>query len=240
MDNVYIQDVCEVFLKDLDSGKQFFFGLTSKNTVTQKIKQEDLRGGIGNGKVGTISSDKEISVKVTTLLHNDSIYEIQSGAVFGSKTMEVHKNESLKCTVAGKVTLVGTPKGSSVVCYNSKGKSIAGTYATSNFTATTPADIALGAFYTVVYVQDVTADALLLDSKKFPTNYALELHTIAYDVDTNDIVADVYWAFNKVSANGALNAQYDAGKNNGDDIEFSVSLPMGSTEYGYYAVVPKA
>lgn len=240
MNNVMIQDVCEVFIADLDqAGKQYFFGLTTKNSVTQKIKSENLKGGIGNGIVGVVNSDKEIAVKVSTLLHNDSIFEIQSGAEFENGTMTIHQNEVLTCTLAGTLTLTGTPLGSSVVCYDKVGAVIAGAYATSKFTSTAPTDIKVGDTFTVVYPASVTADILLLDSKKFPKNYAMELHTIAYDVDKNIVVADIYWTFNKVSSNGAINASYDAGKSNGDEIEFTALLLTGSTAYGSYVVVPR-
>jgi hypothetical protein len=236
MDNILVQDVCEVYLKDLSNSTPYFFGITTKNDITQKIKQDMLKGGIGNGIVGVVQSEKEITFKVSTLLHNDSLYEIQSGASFTSSTVTVQKNEVLKC-VSGKLTMTGTPKGSAVVVFDSKGKVTTGTYATGVVTLTGGVE---GDYYTVVYPNDSTGNVLTLDSKKFPKNYYVELHTIAYDVNTNQVVADIFWTFNKALPNGGLQAQYEAGKSNGDDIEFTAQLLAGNSEYGTYVVVPRA
>lgn len=240
MDNIMVKDTCEVYLKDLTSGKQYFFGITSKGEVTQKVKQDILKGGIGNGVVGVVQSDKEITFKVSTLLHNDGIYEVQSGALVKDGTATVQKTESIQCAKAGELSLVGTPKGTAIVVMDETGKQIAGTFATGKFTSTQPTDLAVGAVYTAVYPTDVTnAEILTLDSKLFPTNYYVELHTIAYNVNTNQVTSDIFWQFYKALPDGGLKAQYDAGKNNGDEINFKAQLPVGSSEYGQYVVVPR-
>lgn len=249
MDNIFVQDVCEVYLKEPTVGTQYFFGLTTKNEITQKIKQDFLKGGIGNGTVGVVQSDKEITFKVSTLLHNDSLFEIQSGTEFASSTTtKTMYSESVICTVAGKVTpllKVGvttvTPNEGTVIVMDGKGKAVAGTWASPDFTATTPADIAVGSAYTVFYqITNANAQVLLLDSKKFPKNYYVELHTIAYDVDKNVVVADIYWQFNKALPDGGIQAQYEAGKSNGDEVAFTAQLLAGSSSYGNYVVVPRA
>jgi hypothetical protein len=248
MDNILIQDVCEVYLKDLSTSTQYFFGLTTKNEVTQKVKQDFLKGGIGNGTVGVVQSEKEITFKVTTLLHNDNLYAIQSGTDFATVSAKTIYSESVISAVAGKVTptlKVGnttvTPTVGSVVVMDGKGKQIAGTWTSPDFTATTPADIAVGSAYTVFYqITNATAQVLTLDSKKFPKNYYVELHTIAYDVDKNTVVADIYWQFNKALPNGGLQAQYEAGKGNGDDVEFTAQLLAGNSSYGNYVVMPRS
>lgn len=248
MDNILVQDVCEVYLKDLASGTQYFFGLTTKNEVTQKLKQDFLKAGIGNGVVGVVQSDKEINFKVSTLLHNDSIFSLQSGADFASSSTKTMYSENVICAVAGKVTptlKVGTttvtPTAGSVVVMNARGSQIAGTWTSPDFTATTSADIAVGTAYTVFYqITNANATVLTLDSKKFPKNYYVELHTIAYDIDKNTVIADIYWQFNKCTPNGGLQAQYEAGKSNGDDVEFVAQLLAGNSAFGNYVVVPRA
>lgn len=235
MDNIFIQDVCEVYLKDTVSNTQYFFGLTTKTEITQKIKQDFLKGGIGNGIVGTVQSEKEITFKVTTLLHNDSLFEILNGSGFSSKSVVVQKNEKVKLA-SGKLTITGTPTGSTAIAIDGEGQQFAGTYATGQVTITGGVE---GEYYTVIYPSTVTAQVLTLDSKVFPKTYYVELHTIAYNVDTNQVTADIFWTFNKALPKGDLKAQYDAGKSNGDDVEFTALLPSGSTEYGTYVIVAR-
>jgi hypothetical protein len=235
--NVVIQDVLECYLKDLaDPTKVYFIGLTTRNDITQQVAQELLRGGIGNGVVGVLQSNKEISFTVTTLLHNDDIFAIQSGATFSAnQTVTVQKNETVKCAT-GALTIEGTPVGSAVVVFDKNGKVIEGTFATGKVTITGGTD---GDWYTVVYPESVTGDVLSLDSKKFPRNYYVELHTIAYDVDTNEVCADIFWQFNKCLPDGAMNASHEAGKQVGDEMKFNAQLIKGNSEYGKYVVVPR-
>lgn len=240
MKNILVQDVCEVLVKEktlAGDGKLYFFGLTTKNDVTQKVKQEALKGGIGNGQIGLLQSDKEISFKVTTLLHNDDIYAIQSGNDFTDSTsITLQKTEEVRCASATELVIVGTPKGDVVNVMDADGKEISGTFAEGKVAITGGV---IGALYTVVYPSDETGEVLLLDSEKFPKNYEVQLHTIAYDIDTNDVTADIYWIFNKALPNGAISAQYEAGKGNGDEVEFSAQLDKGSTLYGKYVVIPR-
>lgn len=197
--------------------------------------------GIGNGIVGVIQSDKEITFSVSTLLHNDSIYEVQSGTTFQNGTITVQKVENITASEAGKVTVSGTPKvGTQPVVTDMFGQTIAGTFATGTFTATTSDDIEVGQSYTVRYSKDETGDILSLDSKKFPKNYYVELHTIGYDVNTNEVVCDLYWIFNKALPNGGINVALENAKNAGDDIEFKAQLKTGSDEYGRFVVIPRS
>jgi hypothetical protein len=235
MNNILIQDVAEVYIKDANSSDAYFFGLTTKNDVAQTVKQDALRAGIGNGIVAMLQSDKEVNFSVTTLLQNDDIFAIQSGKKFTNGTYTVQKTEQAKLT-SGKLTITGTAKGTSALVVDALGKQIAGTIATNQVTITGGVE---GATYTVIYPSDVTGDILSLDSKAFPKNYYVEMHTIGYNVETNEVACDVYWIFNKALPDGGLQAAYEAAKGNGNDIKFTAQLNIGSNEYGKYIVVPR-
>lgn len=237
MDNILMYDVCEVYLKELNGSKEYFYGLTKKGEINQTIKQESIRGGIGNGVVGVIQSDKEVKFKVATVLQNDSLFAIQSGADFATTTITTMAKEESICAT-NKLPITGTPKGTAVMIVDSKGVVTSGTFATGNVSGTGLID---GKRYTVLYSKEsTTAQVLTIDSKKFPKNYYVELHTIAVDVDTNAVIADVYWIFNKALPNGALSGNYEAGTNASNEVEFTAQLLAGSTEYGKYVVVPRA
>lgn len=244
MENLLIQDVCEVYIKDINAPTNvFFFGLTSKNDVTQKIKQTLLKGGIGNGVAGTIQSEKEITFKVSTLLDNDSIAQVASGAYATSNTVTIQAKEVVQASTQGTVTIVATTPAlkasTSPVVFDKYGKNIAGTWATKVFTATAPTDIPVGAWVTVLYSADVTGNVLALDSQKFPSSFYVELHTIAYDVNTNKVCADIYWVFTRALPDGNMVQTYEAGKQSGQDMTFTCQLTAGNSSYGNYVVVPR-
>lgn len=236
--NIIVQDVAEVYLKDLSDSSVYFFGLTTKSDVQQKIKQDFMRGGIGNGIAGVIQSEKEITFSVTTLFHADDMIAIQSGsAIQTNQSVTVMKSETLKLAT-NKLTLVGTPKTgtTTVTVLDSTGKSYAGTFATGQVTVTGGTD---GNWYTVLYPADVTASAISLDSKKFPHNYTVELHTIGYNPDTNAVACDIWWQFAKALPDGTLNESMEAGKSSSSEVKFVAQLPQGASEYGKYLVVPR-
>jgi hypothetical protein len=238
MNNIHVQDVCEVYLKDLsDPTKVFFFGITISNEVTAQIQQEVLRGGISNVVYGVAQSNKEMSFNVKTLFHNDDLYSIQMGSNFSSGSTIIQKSEQGTVS-AGKVTITGTPQGTACVVIDGLGKQYVGTYATGQVTITTPPSD--GTVVTVVYPSTVTAQILDLNSKTFPKNYYVELHTIAWDIDKNTVVADIYWVFEKAMPNGGLTASYEAGKGNGDDITFTAQCKVGSSSFGKYLTVARA
>jgi hypothetical protein len=237
-DNVLMQDTLEVYLKDLDAGTAYFFGLTTEGEINQKIKQEMLKAGIGNKVVATVNSDKEMTFKVTTLFSNDSIIAMQVGKAMASGTATVQKSETLALS-SGKLNLTGTVKTGTTSCLviDAQGKTYTNTIATNVVTVTSGVE---GALYTAIYPTDVTGTILDLDSESFPKNYAVELHTIGYNPDTNKVLVDIYWQFAKAIPNGSLQKAYKAGQSTGDDIEFTAQTPANSKSYGKYISIPRA
>lgn len=234
MNNVIVKDVFEVILEDLVTNKTRFFGITKSGNVKQSVKQDDIRAGIGNGVVGILQGDKDIEFSVTTGFHNDDIFAIQSGSDFESKTVAVQKTES-GILVGGKITITGTPKNDTVIVQDTKGKEYTATFLTGDVTVTDGVD---GEYYTVIYSEDIIAEVLDLNCEKFPKNYKVQLHSIAYDPDTNTVLSDIYWVFNKALPDGSIDAKYESG-NQEDNINFKAMLDIGSKSYGSYLVVPR-
>lgn len=236
-DNILIHDALEVYLRD-DSGKQYFYGITTKGEISQKVKQDIIKGGIGNTVCGVMQSEKEMSFKVSTALQNDTMYEVLTGSTFSTGTLTVRMTERAKLAT-GKLTITGTPKtAGTVLCIDSLGKQFTGTFATGQVTITGGTE---GAYYTVVYDTDKSnMDILTLDSAVFPKNYYVELHTIAYSPDTNTVLADIFWQFDKALPKADFTESYEAGKANDGEVEFTAITPVGSTAYGRYAVAYRA
>lgn len=186
-----IHDTLEAFLEDLDTGKTYFFGLTTSANINKSVAQEPIRAGLHNKIVGMIQSDEGLTFGVTVGVHYDDIYEIQMGNTFAEGTATIQKvTES----------------------------------ADGTFTATE---------------EEVTGDILDLDADKLPKNYKVQLHGIAYDPETNVVVADIYWIFDKALPDGNLEETFEAGTNKTSEVNFTAQVPRGSSSYGKYVVVPR-
>lgn len=249
MDSILVQDVCEVYLKELGvtTPKEYFYGLTTSSAVNQSVNQEMLRAGIGNGVVGVIQSEKEITFSVATLFHNDSLFEVQNGDAFasgditvvdsikgvGATTTTITLSEKVQTGTVGKISILKAD-GSKLALAGDATLS-----AVDNTVTATGATFVVGERYTVLIPRTTTGNILTLQSDKFPKNYQVQLHTIAYDVDKNTVVADIYWIFSKALPNGALSGNYEAGSNAGNEVEFTAMLPVGSKVYGQYVVIPR-
>ncbi len=84
MKHLLIHDTLEAFLKtDTDN---YFFGLTTNANINKNVSQEMIRAGIGNKVVAIVSTDNEMNFDITTGLHYNKVYEIQTGEKFASST----------------------------------------------------------------------------------------------------------------------------------------------------------
>lgn len=84
MKHLLIHDTLEAFLKtDTDN---YFFGLTTNANINKNVSQEMIRAGIGNKVVAIVSMDNEMNFDITTGLHYNKVYEIQTGEKFASST----------------------------------------------------------------------------------------------------------------------------------------------------------
>lgn len=79
-----IHDVCEAYLK-VDSDL-YFFGVTTNVNVNKSVNQEKIYAGIGNKMVAVVQTQNEMDFTITTGLHYNEVYEIQSGQKFREVT----------------------------------------------------------------------------------------------------------------------------------------------------------
>lgn len=235
MNNIIIHDTLEAFIKDEENNKVYFLGLTTNGSVSKSVDQEFVRGGIGGKVIGVIQSNNSLEFTITTALHFDDIYEIQSGSIFADEAVTVQKVETAKLT-SGKLTIQGTPDDGQVIVLDKYGKQVSATYSTGQVTVTGGTE---GDIYTVIYSESVQANVLNLEADKFPKSYTVQLHGIAYDAAKNEVVADIYWIFDHALPNGNFTANYGTGENKTDEITFTAIAPYGSNTYGRYVVVPR-
>lgn len=67
----------------------------------------------------------------------------------------------------------------------------------------------------------------------------VQLHTIAYDPDTNKVVADIYWIFYSTLPDGNFEQVLGAGANNIQTLTLTPRIAPGKTSYGVYAIIPR-
>lgn len=87
--------------------------------------------------------------------------------------------------------------------------------------------------------ETVSGNAIELESTAIPKNAKLQLRTIAYDPETQEIVAEIFWIFDKVSPAGEFTQTFGMGQNNVQEVTFNALVPNGKTSYGRYIIVPK-
>lgn len=83
----------------------------------------------------------------------------------------------------------------------------------------------------------VTGDVLDFKADSFPKNYFVQLKTIVYDPDTNEVVADLYFIFDKALPDGALSEAFEA-SNKTSEINFMAQVD-GAGNYSKVIVVPR-
>lgn len=190
MKKYVIHDTLEAFAKEGSS--DYFFGLTTAANINKTITQEILRAGIGNKAFYVMNMDGDFTFNITTGLHYQEVYEMQTGQKFEpSSAITVHKiAEALDgtITVTEEATLVG--------------------------------------------------EVLEFEAGGFPKAMNVQLRTIAYNVDTQEKVADIYYVFPKAVPDGNINEAFGAGANKTTEIAFTALVPTGKTSYGQMIIVP--
>lgn len=191
MEKFVIHDTLEVFLKEGE--KERFFGLTTGGNISKSISQEELKAGIHNKTFYILSVDDSMTVTVTTGLHYQDVYEIQTGQKFEEKSdITIHK-------------ITESPEG------------------------------------VISATEEKTQVGKVLEFKagSFPKNAHIQLRTIAYDIKTAKVAADVYYIFPKVQADGNLNEDFNAGSNKTQEITFKAMVPEGKDSYGQMIIIPR-
>ncbi|HHY96859.1 MAG TPA: hypothetical protein GYA04_02365 [Acholeplasma sp.] len=99
-------------------------------------------------------------------------------------------------------------------------------------------DVTIGSDGTVVATnKTVAGDVIEFKADSYPKVHSVQLRTIVYDPDTNEVVGDLYFIFDKGLPNGALNEAFEAG-NKTAEISFT-ALADEDGNYGKCVFVPK-
>lgn len=84
----------------------------------------------------------------------------------------------------------------------------------------------------------VAGDAIELAAGALPKNAKMQLRTLAYDSETNEVVAEIFYIFDKVAPAGEFTHDFGMGTNNVQELTFKALIPKGKKSYGRYVIVP--
>lgn len=235
---VVIQDVCDVVITDIATGKVAANTYMQMSGLEGTISEEDLRAGIGNGKIFKIRSEKDINLSFRSAVFDNDWLAMTQGVQVKEKTVEVTRAERL-IIKSGKITILGTPVGNTVSLTDADG-SVEEAAATTKEVAI-PVGFALedGDDVIVTYKEEVTGDGIEFDATKFSNKYKVELRTISYDLNTAEIYSDIYFIFPETLPGGDFSFSFEAGSVITPEISFSVLQPRGTTVMGEMIDVPR-
>lgn len=82
-------------------------------------------------------------------------------------------------------------------------------------------------------------DVLDFKADSFPKIMNTELRTIAYDLETGAVVADIIYTFPKLMPDGNLNEEFGAGANKTQEIKFTALADISTGSYGKMMIIPR-
>ena len=179
---------CDLDIRDYKTGAPVLFA-DFGNVTTAGFSSDNVYAMKKGAKAIAFNNPIEGTCSIEAAVHPFSVY-----ALFGDGTIEksgiIKKREVIKCTVGGKLTLTGTPKGGTVfACKKGEwGKEVIdGSFLGSDFSATTPGDIVMGQYYEVGYLEEKSSgiNKVTINNTKLPKDVTISMETLDKDVEGN-------------------------------------------------------
>lgn len=245
MGKIVIQDTADVYIEDITTGKVVLNAEAQLAGIAGSISEEDLRGGIGNGKIFKIRSDKDITLTMRSAVADMEYWAMTQGvAVDETGTATVDKFEKVKVTDnagALEITLTKAKAGLTTARLNDLDGSQEEVAVTTNkITVPVGSDLKAGDETFVFWKEAVTGRSISIDSTKFSSKYAVTFRTIAYDVSTAKVISDIYFIFPETLPSAEFDISLENGSVYTPEITFSALTPLGETEIGKIIDVPRA
>jgi len=236
---IMVKDTADVYYH-LANGETRYFGCMNTSGIEKTVDTEDIRCGIGFAISTIMYTNPDMTITFTPAFWNDYFIEDAMGSEFSEGvSVNVWETEEVLFTIAtadATATIVGTPVDDVVKVQDKQGNLIPATYTAGTVTLTGGAQYD-GLILPVSYEKAVTGDVLDLDIEEIPKVHGITLHTIAYDPDTNEILADLYFKFTKVVNDGSLSLALAGATNSVTEINAKVLPSAGS--FGQYIVVDR-
>ena len=236
MAELVMQDVAEAVVIDKQTGQTAVYANLQLSGLEGSISEEDLRAGIGNGKIFKIRTDKELNVNLRTATVDLEWLAMQQGVeVESAQSTRVTKVETVEAKADGAdfvVNIKGTPMNNEVRVTGVDGEQDVATAATGEVILPATMAAKAGDKIVVTYYEEVTGKRIQFDAAKFAKSYRLELRTIAYDLDSAEVYSDIYFIFENAIPSGDMSFSLESGSVVTPELTFSILSPKGTTVMG--------
>ncbi|MFJ7982432.1 hypothetical protein ACIQ1D_19400 [Lysinibacillus xylanilyticus] len=254
MGKIVIQDTADVKITDLVTGKVVLNAEAQLAGIKGSISEDDLKGGIGNKKLYKIRTDKAIDLSMRSAVADIEYWAMTQGVaveengkgVFTADYKGVVVEDS--ATSANEIVLpVGAIEGTKAQVALPDGtqetlevvKSLTAPTKFAVDLAGAKATFKAGQEVTVFYQEEVEGQRISIDSTKFAGKYRVEMKTIAYDLDTAKVTAEILFDFPETIPSGEFDISLENGNVYTPEINFSVLNPKGSDEMGSILLKPR-
>jgi len=237
---VLVKDTADVYYH-LTNGETRYFGCMETSGIEKTWDTEDIRCGIGFGIATIMYTNPDMTISFTPAFWNDHFIESAVGSTFAEGVnLNVWDTEEVLFTIASAdatATITGTPVDSVVKVQDRQGKFYPATFSAGTVTVTGGA-LLDGLKLPVSYQKAVTGNVLSLSTEEIPKVRGITIKTIAYDPDSNEVISDLYWKFEKVVDDGSLSLALQGATKSQTEITAKV-LPVDN-KFGEYIVVDRA
>lgn len=237
-----LTNAAEVFLKDLSTGALTFMGCITESSWNKTIEVTDLRCGIEAGLAGLSYTNPDMTVTIATIAWNDYLIQMQNDEDWATGvSLSVPKHTApvplVTATLNGTYTFspAVTPVGGTMYFQDTNGQSYPVVYVSPTATVTGGAGLT-GTFSWMEAV--TTAETFDFKTGSLPKATGLIMHHVAYSLDTNEPLADVYFVFDKVVGDGSLEMSMTIGNTAGTTVTLRALSDSGKFMRQIY--VPRA
>ena len=92
---------------------------------------------------------------------------------------------------------------------------------------------------TITPVETAAGDILDFKAGTFPKVVNAEFRTIAYDIESGEVAADIIYVFPKLMPDGNLSEEFGAGANKTQEINFTALVDIATNSYGKMLIIPR-
>lgn len=175
---------CDVDIRVLKTLAPFLFFEDANVTTFGFTADETYATSKGARKIA-FSNPMEGTMTIEAQVKPFKLYALLSDGTIDSTAIVAEKT-TIECTVAGELTIPADIKTGTVFVYESGdfgGTPITGTVASTTFTATTAADIAIGTSYEVGYLitKSTGIQKISFNDSKNPQDYYVTMKTVEKD-----------------------------------------------------------
>lgn len=237
-DRLVIADTCDVTLESLADGKVIMSAEAQLASISQTVDEQEIRGGIGAGLIGSISSQKTIEATFRDALFSLDYVSIASGT--GLEEAEADFLVQTKGKVEGETITISdkeTTKGIVTTADNLQMQVDieGGVLSVDKETVAPGAED--GDEVSVAIIKTAKGTGVKIRADKFPEKYRLTYRTIAYDPVTMEHVNDIIIQFYEVKAAGDFDLGFEMSTPIAPELSFQVTKPVGCQELGQILAV---